>query len=123
MISKGRRHQLLGRLGAAGRPQSHGRPRKRFAAQFYAAADVRRSAKPLESSAIRNLGKLISAFAAGASRLARAVRAADRPVVTGFTSGGALCANMRETTLSFFKVEGTESLHDRNGQRKSSKES
>ena len=30
-----------------------------------------------------------------------------------------LCANMRETTLSFFKVEGTESLHDRNGQRKS----
>ena len=37
--------------------------------------------------------------------------------------GPALCANMRETTLSFFKVEGTESLHDRNGQRKSSKES
>jgi len=24
-----------------------------------------------------------------------------------------LCANMRETTLSFFKVEGTEILHDR----------
>jgi hypothetical protein len=30
-----------------------------------------------------------------------------------------LCANMPETTLSFFKVEGTENLHDRNGQRKS----
>ncbi len=26
---------------------------------------------------------------------------------------GALCANMRETTLTFFKVEGTESFHDR----------
>ena len=24
-----------------------------------------------------------------------------------------LCANIRETTLSFFKVEGTESFHDR----------
>jgi hypothetical protein len=33
--------------------------------------------------------------------------------------GKPLCANMSETTLSFFKVEGTESLYDRNGQRKS----
>ena len=36
----------------------------------------------------RNLGKLISAFATGTSRLGRTVRAADRPVVTGFKSGG-----------------------------------
>ena len=32
---------------------------------------------------------------------------------------GSLCANMSETTLKFFKVEGTESLHDRNRQQKS----
>ena len=36
----------------------------------------------------RHLGKLISAFATGASQLAKAVRAADCPVVTGFKSGG-----------------------------------
>ena len=30
-----------------------------------------------------------------------------------------LCANMRETTLSFFKVEGTESFHDRVNRKKS----
>jgi len=30
-----------------------------------------------------------------------------------------LCANMSETTLNFFKVEGTESFHDRERRQKS----
>lgn len=37
----------------------------------------------------------------------------------GQARGETLCANMRETTLSFFKVEGTESFHDRVNRQKS----
>jgi hypothetical protein len=37
----------------------------------------------------------------------------DRGTHLEESAGLALCANMSETTLNFFKVEGTESLHDR----------
>ncbi|WP_442509757.1 hypothetical protein SH528x_001349 [Novipirellula sp. SH528] len=39
--------------------------------------------------------------------------------ITQDKSDSPLCANMSETTLKFFKIEGTESLHDRNRQQKS----
>ena len=49
----------------------------------------------------------------------RALSFYDLGKQTASSLGGPLCANMSETTLKFFKVEGTESSHDRERRQKS----